>query len=59
MEGITRSTRLSAAVHERRLHHHRWRHRVILPIDAIQEFNTMQNPKADDGFKEGSTIPLA
>ena len=31
----------------------------LLPIDAIQEFNTAQNPKAQDGWKEGSVISLA
>jgi len=30
----------------------------ILPIDAIQEFDTAQNPKAQDGWKEGSFISL-
>lgn len=28
----------------------------VLPIDAIQEFNTEQNPKAEYGWKEGSVI---
>ncbi len=31
----------------------------LLPIDAIQEFNTAQNPKAQDGWKEGSVISVA
>ena len=31
----------------------------LLPIDAIQEFNTEQNPKAQEGWKEGSTISIA
>ena len=31
----------------------------LLPIDAIQEFNTEQNPKADEGWKEGSTVSIA
>ena len=31
----------------------------LLPIDAIQEFNTLQNPKAAEGWKEGSTISIA
>ena len=26
-----------------------------MPIDAIQEFNTEQNPKAEYGWKDGST----
>src|SRR5580704_10301819 len=30
----------------------------ILPIDAIQEFNEEQNPKAEYGWKEGSVINL-
>ena len=30
----------------------------ILPIDAIQEFDTEQNPKAQDGWKEGSFISV-
>jgi hypothetical protein len=29
---------------------------TILPIDAIQEFNTMQNPKAEYGWKPGSVV---
>jgi hypothetical protein len=28
----------------------------VLPVDAIQEFNTEQNPKAEYGWKEGSVI---
>jgi len=28
----------------------------LLPIDAIQEFNTQQNPKAEYGWKAGSVI---
>jgi hypothetical protein len=28
----------------------------ILPIDAIQEFNTAQNPKAEYGWRDGSVI---
>ncbi len=28
----------------------------ILPIDAIQEFNTEQNPKAEYGWRDGSVI---
>ena len=31
----------------------------LLPIDAIQEFNTAQSPKAQDGWKEGSVISVA
>lgn len=30
-----------------------------MPIDAIQEFNTAQGPKAQDGWKEGSVISIA
>ena len=30
----------------------------LLPIDAIQEFNTAQNPKAQDGWKEGSIVSV-
>ncbi len=30
----------------------------ILPIDAIQEFNTLQNPKAEYGWRPGSVINL-
>ena len=30
----------------------------LLPIDAIQEFSTEQNPKAQDGWKEGSTVSI-
>jgi hypothetical protein len=30
----------------------------ILPIDAIQEFNEEQNPKAEYGWKEGSVINI-
>ena len=30
----------------------------ILPIDAIQEFDTVQNPKAEEGWKEGSVVSL-
>ena len=29
---------------------------VILPIDAIQEFNTMENPKAEYGWKPGAVV---
>jgi len=29
---------------------------TILPIDAIQEFNTMENPKAEYGWKPGATV---
>ena len=28
----------------------------LLPIDAIQEFNSAQNPKAEYGFRDGSTV---
>ena len=28
----------------------------LLPIDAIQEFNTLQNPKAEYGFRPGSVV---
>ena len=28
----------------------------LLPIDAIQEFNTMQNPKAEYGWRPGSVV---
>jgi hypothetical protein len=31
----------------------------LLPIDSIQEFNTAQSPKAQDGWKEGSVISVA
>ncbi len=30
----------------------------ILPIDAIQEFSSMQNPKAEFGFKDGSIVSV-
>ncbi len=30
----------------------------ILPIDAIQEFATVQNPKAEYGFKDGSIVTV-
>jgi len=30
----------------------------ILPVDAIQEFATMQNPKAEYGFKDGSVVTV-
>ena len=30
----------------------------LLPIDAIQEFNTAQNPKAEYGWKAGSIVNL-
>src|SRR5579871_5279392 len=30
----------------------------ILPIDAIQEFATMQSPKAEYGFKDGSVVSV-
>jgi len=29
-----------------------------LPLDAIQEFNTAQSPKAEDGWKEGSVVSI-
>ena len=29
---------------------------TILPIDAIQEFNTMENPKAESGWKPGAVV---
>jgi hypothetical protein len=29
---------------------------TILPIDAIQEFNTMENPKAEYGWKSGAIV---
>ena len=29
---------------------------TILPIDAIQEFNTMENPKAEIGWKPGAVV---
>jgi len=29
---------------------------TILPIDAIQEFNTMENPKAEYGWKPGAVV---
>src|SRR5579864_1597619 len=29
---------------------------IILPIDAIQEFNTMENPKAESGWKPGAIV---
>lgn len=28
----------------------------LVPIDAIQEFNETQNPKAQDGWRDGSTV---
>jgi len=28
----------------------------LLPVDAIQEFNTMQNPKAEYGWRPGSVV---
>lgn len=30
----------------------------LFPVDAIQEFSTEQNPKAQDGWKEGSTVSV-
>ena len=30
----------------------------LLPIDAIQEFNSMENPKAEYGFRDGYVINL-
>ena len=30
----------------------------LVPIDAIQEFSTEQNPKADSGWKEGSVVSV-
>ncbi len=30
----------------------------LVPIDAIQEFNSMQNPKAEYGFRDGYVINL-
>ena len=30
----------------------------LIPLDAIQEFNTEQNPKAEDGWKEGSFVSV-
>ena len=30
----------------------------LLPIDAIQEFNTEQNPKAEYGWRDGSTVTV-
>ncbi len=30
----------------------------LIPLDAIQEFNTEQNPKAQDGWKEGSFVSV-
>jgi len=30
----------------------------LLPLDAIQEFNTAQSPKAEDGWKEGSVVSI-
>jgi len=29
---------------------------TILPVDAIQEFNLMENPKAEDGWKAGAIV---
>jgi hypothetical protein len=29
---------------------------TIVPIDAIQEFNTLENPKAEYGWKPGATV---
>ena len=29
---------------------------TILPVDAIQEFNTMENPKAEYGWKNGAVV---
>ncbi len=31
---------------------------TILPIDAIQEFNTQENPKAEYGWKPGSVVDV-
>jgi Carboxypeptidase regulatory-like domain/TonB dependent receptor len=28
----------------------------ILPIDAIQEFNTQESPKAEDGYRDGAIV---
>ena len=30
----------------------------LVPIDAIQEFSSQQNPKAENGFRDGSTVNL-
>ena len=30
----------------------------LLPIDAIQEFNTEQNPKAEYGWRDGSVVDV-
>jgi hypothetical protein len=30
----------------------------LLPIDAIQEFNTQQNPKAEYGWRDGSVVDV-
>jgi len=30
----------------------------LIPLDSIQEFNTEQNPKAEDGWKEGSFVSV-
>ena len=30
----------------------------LVPIDAIQEFSSEQNPKAENGFRDGSTVNL-
>jgi Carboxypeptidase regulatory-like domain/TonB dependent receptor len=30
----------------------------LLPLDSIQEFNTAQSPKAEDGWKEGSVVSI-
>lgn len=30
----------------------------LMPLDAIQEFSTTQSPKAQDGWKEGSTVSV-
>src|SRR5258708_17778768 len=29
---------------------------TILPVDAIQEFNVMENPKAEYGWKSGAVV---
>jgi len=32
---------------------------TVLPVDAIQEFNTQQNPKAEYGWKPGAIVDIA
>ena len=34
------------------------RHRTALPLDAIQEINNEENPKAEVGWKPGAIINI-